>query len=53
MVLQYIIIGIVILLCLIYAGWRIHRAFKIKAGDPCYGCALKKVCRKDIDVHER
>lgn len=48
MTIQYAIIFIVLALCIAYAVWRIHKALKIKSGDPCDGCALKKVCRKDL-----
>lgn len=48
MIIQYIIIVIVLLISIAYAVWRIHKALKVKSGDPCYGCALRKVCRKDL-----
>lgn len=48
MIVQYIIIGVILAICIIYAAWRIHKAMKIKAGDPCSGCALRKACRKDL-----
>lgn len=48
MTLQYIITGAVLSCCLIYAGWRIHKALKIKSGDHCTGCTLKDACRKDL-----
>lgn len=44
--LQYIIIVIVLTACVAYALWRIRKTLSVKAGDPCYGCALKKACRK-------
>ncbi len=43
---QYIIIAIVLIACVAYALWRIKNALSVKTGDPCYGCALKKVCKK-------
>lgn len=46
MTIQYIIIALVVATCVAYALWRIRKALSVKSGDPCYGCALKKVCRK-------
>ena len=46
MMTQYIIITIVLIACVAYAIWRIRKALSVKTGDPCYGCALKKVCKK-------
>ena len=46
MTIQYIIIAIVLTACVAYALWRIRKSLSVKTGDPCYGCALKKVCRK-------
>lgn len=46
MTIQYIIIALVVAMCVAYALWRIRKALSVKSGDPCYGCALKKVCRK-------
>lgn len=43
---QYIIIAIVLMACVAYALWRIRKALSVKTGDPCYGCALKQVCKK-------
>lgn len=47
MIVQYIIVGIVVLGALSYAYCRIRKALSVKSGDPCYGCALKKVCKKE------
>lgn len=46
MTIQYIIIALVVATCVAYALWRIRKALSVKSGDPCYGCALKKVCKK-------
>ncbi len=46
MITQYIIITIVLIACVTYALWRIRKALSVKTGDQCYGCALKKVCKK-------
>lgn len=46
MIVQYIIVGIVVLGALSYAYYRIRKALSVKSGDPCYGCALKKVCKR-------
>ena len=46
MTIQYIIIAIVLMACVGYALWRIKKTLSVKTGDPCYGCALKKLCRK-------
>ncbi len=43
---QYIIIAFALMACVAYALWRIRKALSVKSGDPCYGCALKKVCKK-------
>ncbi len=43
---QYIIVAIALMACVAYALWRIRKALSVKSGDPCYGCALKKVCKK-------
>ena len=45
-IIQYIIIAVVLTACIAYALWRIRKALGVKTGDPCYGCALKKACRK-------
>ena len=47
MIAQYIIVGIVVALAFFYALYMIRRALRQKSGDPCYGCALKKVCKKE------
>jgi hypothetical protein len=47
MIAQYIIVGIVVALAFFYALYRIRKALGQKSGDPCYGCALKKVCKKE------
>ena len=47
MIVQYIIVGTVVLGALSYAYYRIRKALSVKSGDPCYGCALKKVCKKE------
>lgn len=46
MIAQYIIVGIVVALAFFYALYMIRKALRQKSGDPCYGCALKKVCKK-------
>ena len=46
MTIQYIITAIVLATCVAYAIWRIRKTLSVKTGDPCYGCALKKVCKK-------
>lgn len=47
MTLQYITTGITLACCLIYAGWRIHKAMKIKSGNHCTGCPIKgKTCAR-------
>lgn len=46
MLLQYIIVSIIIVLALSYALYMIRKALSVRSGDPCYGCALKKVCTK-------
>ena len=38
MTLQYIIIGVILLLALLYAGRRLYLSIK-HSGDKCYGCA--------------
>lgn len=43
---QMIVIAIVLAACLVFAVLRIRKIFKMKAGDPCYGCALKDACQK-------
>lgn len=45
-IIQYIIIAVVLTACIAYTLWRIRKALSVKTGDPCYGCALKKACRK-------
>lgn len=47
MIVQNIIVGIIVALALSYALYKIRKALSIKSGDPCYGCALKKVCKKE------
>lgn len=47
MIIQNIIVGIIVALALSYALYKIRKALSIKSGDPCYGCALKKVCKKE------
>ena len=47
MIVQYIIVGIIVALAFSYALYMIQKALRIKSGDPCYGCALKKVCKKE------
>ena len=47
MIAQYIIVGIVVALAFFYALYMIRKALRQKSGDPCYGCALKKVCKKE------
>lgn len=47
MIVQYIIVGIIIVCALSYAYYRIRKALSVKSGDPCYGCALKQVCKKE------
>lgn len=47
MVWQYIIICVVLAVSVGYAVWRIYKALHVKPGDPCYGCALKDVCRRN------
>lgn len=44
---QYIIVGIIVLGAISYALYRILKALRVKSGDPCYGCALKQVCKKE------
>ena len=41
---QMIVIAIVLAACLVFVVLRILKIFK--AGDPCYGCALKDACQK-------
>ena len=47
MIAQYIIVGIVVALAFFYALYMIRKALRQKSGNPCYGCALKKVCKKE------
>lgn len=47
MIVQNIIVGIIVALALSYALYKIRKALSVKSGDPCYGCALKKVCKKE------
>lgn len=47
MIVQNIIVGIIVALAFSYALYKIRKALSIKSGDPCYGCALKKVCKKE------
>ena len=47
MIAQYIIVGIVVALAFFYALYMIRKALRQKSGDPCYGCALKQVCKKE------
>ena len=52
MTVQYIIIALILAGCVAYAIWRIRKALSVKTGDPCHGCALKKVCRKKNSKQE-
>jgi len=48
MTVQYIIIGIAVVLSAAYVAYRVFNAIR-HAGDPCYGCAgcaLKDIQRK-------
>lgn len=47
MIVQNIIVGNIVALAFSYALYKIRKALSIKSGDPCYGCALKKVCKKE------
>lgn len=47
MVVQYIIVGVIVTIALVYAFLMVRKALSVKSGDPCYGCALKKVCKKE------
>lgn len=44
---QLIIVAVVVAACLAYAIQRIRKALRVKAGEPCGGCALKEVCEKN------
>lgn len=43
---QIVIVIIILVACIVYAGIRIRKALRVKPGDPCYGCALKDACKK-------
>lgn len=59
MIWQYIIIGVILLLALSYAGRRIYLIIR-RAGDKCYGCKgcelydkMKEECKQNKDCKIR
>ena len=51
MAVQYILIGLILVVCTAYVARRIYHALT-HAGDPCHGCRLKSSCARHKQPRE-